>query len=133
MKQKDNIINNLLFEKEELLKKINNKDINSFLLEINYKQKYELLKAIVDNIEKENRNTKYNENKNINFYKDQIINLKNEINKNNKENLKRFSEFGNIYKNMMENLKTKEEKYKNEIIALNNIIKGLEEERESKK
>lgn len=68
-------------EKDDLLKRINNKEMNNFLSEINYKNKYENLKNIVNKIEKEKEILQNNQDKNNANYKNEIIRLKREINK----------------------------------------------------
>ena len=121
----------MIKEKEELLKKINNKEVNDYLLENNYKQKYEELKIIVDNLEKEKNNIKNKEDITINIYKNEISNLKDEINKcyiNDKKNIEKCSTIENRCKNMMENIKIKEDNYKKEIIELKNVIEKLKKE-----
>ena len=130
IKQKDKIIK----EKEELLKKINNKEINNFLFENNYKQKYEVLKNLVNDIEKEKKLIQSNEDKNINIYKNEISRLKNEINKcfiDDRKNIEKCEEIKNKYKNLLENIQIKEDKYKQEIFNLNNLIDKLKKDNEN--
>lgn len=68
-------------EKDDLLKRINNKEMNNFLSEINYKNGCENLKNIVNKIEKEKEILQNNQDKNNANYKNEIIRLKREINK----------------------------------------------------
>ena len=122
----------MIKEKEELLKKINNKEVSNYLVENTYKQKYEALKIIVDNFEKVKNDTKNKEEIAINSYKNEISRLKNEINKcyvNDKKNIEKCGEIENRCKNMMENIKIKEDNYKKEIIELKNVIEQLKKEK----
>ena len=130
---KEKEIKKLLKEKEELFKKINNKEVNNLLIENSFKKKYEELKEIVDNIEKEKNNIQNNKDKNIDNYKNEITRLKNEINKyfiNDKENLKKCEEIENKFKKVIEEAKISDERYKKEIRELNNIILELKKEKE---
>ena len=130
--KKDKIIKDLLLEKEKLLKKINEKEAQYISLENMFQKKYEILKEIVENIENEKNYLTNKEDININRYKNEISKLKNEINKcfiNDKENIEKCIEIENKCKNIMENVKIKEEKYKKEIEDLKNVIKQLNKEK----
>ena len=134
LKEKENIIYNLLNEKENLLKIINDKEAENILLENTFKKKYDILKNIVENIENEKDNIANEKDNNINIYKKEISKLKNEINKcfgNDRQNIERCIEIENKCKNMMENIKNKEDGYKNEINDLKNEIKRLKLEKEN--
>ena len=105
--QKDEIIKNLMKDKENLYKEIENLNSKIILIKNIYNKKYQKLKDLVDNIEKE-KNEKENESQQN--YENQIIKLQNEI---------------NDYKNEVEIFKNKENKYAEEIEELNKIIQDL--------
>ena len=107
LSQKKEIINNLMKDKDILYEE--NQKLNSefITLKILYNKKYQKLKNLVDNIEKE----------------------KNEREKEiNEENLKLKEEIKN-YKKELENYKTNEDKYLNQIDELKIIIKNLENDK----
>ena len=134
LKEKEDMIYNLLNEKEKLLKIINDKEAEIISLENTFKKKYEILKNIVENIENEKNNITNEKDNNINIYKKEIFKLKNEINKcfgNDKQNIEQCIEIEKKCKNMMENLKNKEDSYKKEINDLKNEIKRLKMEKEN--
>ena len=134
LKEKEDMIYNLLNEKEKLLKIINDKEAEIISLENTFKKKYEILKNIVENIENEKENITNEKNNNINIYKKEISKLKNEINNcfgNDRQNIERCIEIENKCKNMMENIKNKEDSYKKEINDLKNEIKRLKLEKEN--
>ena len=105
--QKDEIIKNLMKDKENLYKEIENLNSKIILIKNIYNKKYQKLKDLVDNIEKE-KNEKENESQQN--YENQIIKLQNEI---------------NDYKNEVEIFKNKENKYAEEIEELNKIIQDM--------
>ena len=105
--QKDEIIKNLMKDKENLYKEIENLNSKIILIKNIYNKKYQALKDLVDNIEKE-KNEKENESQQN--YENQIIKLQNEI---------------NDYKNEVEIFKNKENKYAEEIEELNKIIQDI--------
>ena len=105
--QKDEIIKNLMKDKENLYKEIENINSKIILIKNIYNKKYQALKDLVDNIEKE-KNEKENESQQN--YENQIIKLQNEI---------------NDYKNEVEIFKNKENKYAEEIEELNKIIQDI--------
>ena len=105
--QKDEIIKNLMKDKENLYKEIENLNSKIILIKNIYNKKYQKLKDLVDNIEKE-KNEKENESQQN--YENQIIKLQNEI---------------NDYKNEVEIFKNKENKYAEEIEELNKIIQDI--------
>ena len=105
--QKDEIIKNLMKDKENLYKEIENLNSKIILIKNIYNKKYQALKDLVDNIEKE-KNEKENESQQN--YENQIIKLQNEI---------------NDYKNEIEIFKNKENKYAEEIEELNKIIQDI--------
>ena len=105
--QKDEIIKNLMKDKENLYKEIENLNSKIILIKNIYNKKYQALKDLVDNIEKE-KNEKENESQQN--YENQIIKLQNEI---------------NDYKNEVEIFKNKENKYAEEIEELNKIIQDM--------
>ena len=107
IKQKDEIIKNLMKDKENLYKEIENLNSKIILIKNIYNKKYQALKDLVDNIEKE-KNEKENESQQN--YENQIIKLQNEI---------------NDYKNEVEIFKNKENKYAEEIEELNKIIQDI--------
>ena len=134
LKEKEDIIYNLLNEKEKLLKIINDKEAENISLENTFKKKYEILKNIVENIENEKENITNEKNNNINIYKKEISKLKKEINNcfgNDRQNIERCIEIESKCKNMMENIKNKEDSYKKEINDLKNEIKRLKLEKEN--
>ena len=104
LSQKNEIINNLMKDKDILYEE--NQKLNSefITLKILYNKKYQKLKNLVDNIEKE----KNEREKEINI-----------------ENLKLKEEI-KYYKNEIENMKSKEEKYIKQIEELKNVIKNFE-------
>ena len=104
LSQKKEIINNLMKDKDILYEE--NQKLNSefITLKILYNKKYQKLKNLVDNIEKE----KNEREKEINI-----------------ENLKLKEEI-KYYKNEIENMKSKEEKYIKQIEELKNVIKNFE-------
>ena len=105
--QKDEIIKNLMKDKENLYKEIENLNSKIILIKNIYNKKYQALKDLVDNIEKE-KNEKENESQQN--YENQIIKLQNEI---------------DGYKNQIEIFKNKENKYAEEIEELNKIIQDI--------
>ena len=109
--QKDVIINNLMKDKENLYKEIENLNSKIILVKNIYNKKYQKLKDLVDSIEKEK---KEGENKINEKYKDEINKLKDEINK---------------YKNKVEDNIKNEDKYIKEIEELKSIIQDLQIEK----
>ena len=107
LSQKNEIINNLMKDKDFLYKE--NQKLNSefITLKILYNKKYHKLKNLVDNIEKE----KNEREKEIN---EENLKLKEEIKK---------------YKNEIENIKTNEDKYLKQIDELKIIIKNLKNDK----
>ena len=107
LSQKNEIINNLMKDKDILYKE--NQKLNSefITLKILYNKKYHKLKNLVDNIEKEKDEREI------------------EINE---ENLKLKEEIKN-YKKELENYKTNEDKYLKQIDELKIIIKNLENDK----
>ena len=105
--QKDEIIKNLMKDKENLYKEIENLNSKIILIKNIYNKKYQALKDLVDNIEKE-KNEKENESQQN--YENQIIKLQNEI---------------DGYKNQIEIFKNKENKYAEVIEELNKIIQDI--------
>ena len=108
--QKDEIIKNLMKDKENLYNEIENLNSKIILIKNIYNKKYQKLKDIVDNIEKEKNE---NENESQERYQNQIIKLQNEINE---------------YKNDKETFNKKEDKYTQEIEELKKIIQNMKEQ-----
>ena len=108
--QKDEIIKNLMKDKENLYNEIENLNSKIILIKNIYNKKYQKLKDIVDNIEKEKNE---NENESQERYQNQIIKLQNEINE---------------YKNDIETFNKKEDKYTQEIEQLKKIIQNMKEQ-----
>ena len=106
--QKDEIIKNLMNDKEILYNEIENLNSKNILIKNIYDKKYQKLKDLVDNIEKE-KNEKENESQEK--HKNQITKLQNEI----------------------ETLKKNEDKYNQEIDELNKIIQSMKEQQDKEK
>ena len=107
LSQKDVIINNLMKDKEILYQEIEKLNAKNILLKNIYDKKYQKLKEIVDNIEKEKNE------------KEKEINRKDQ-----KENDKLKEEILN-YKKDIENFKINEGKYIKEIDELNKVIQNM--------
>ena len=108
--QKDEIIKNLMNDKEILYNEIENLNSKNILIKNIYDKKYQKLKDLVDNIQKE-KNEKENESQEN--YHNQITKFQNEINK---------------YKNVIEIFNKKENKYIEELDELNKIIQNMKEQ-----
>ena len=107
LSQKDVIINNLMKDKEILYQEIEKLNAKNILLKNIYDKKYQKLKEIVDNIEKEKNE------------KEKEINRKDQ-----NENDKLKEEILN-YKKDIENFKINEGKYIKEIDELNKVIQNM--------
>ena len=104
LSQKDEIIKNLMKDKDILYQQIEKLNSDYILLKSIYNKKYYKLKNLVDNIEKENNEREKQINEENSKLKEEIIKLKNDI----------------------EMKKVNEDKYNREIEDLKKIIEKLE-------